>query len=62
MNISNIKDCFGCGVCATVCARHIIDIRLNNDGFYEPQIRMRPSVPIVDCVLRCAHIRMMDWL
>lgn len=38
MNISNIKDCFGCGVCATVCARHIIDIRLNADGFYEPQI------------------------
>lgn len=38
MNISNIKDCFGCGVCATVCARHIIDIKLNADGFYEPQI------------------------
>lgn len=38
MNISNIKDCFSCGVCATVCARHIIGIRLNADGFYEPQI------------------------
>lgn len=38
MNISNIKDCFGCGVCATVCTRHIINITLNAKGFYEPQI------------------------
>ena len=38
MNISNIHDCYGCGVCSTVCARHIIEIRLNADGFYEPLI------------------------
>lgn len=37
-NISNIHDCFGCGVCATVCGRKIIDIQLNSDGFYEPRI------------------------
>ena len=37
-NISNVKDCYGCGVCATVCAKKIIDIRLNKDGFYEPSI------------------------
>ncbi len=37
-NISNIKDCFGCGVCATVCSKQIISIRLNDDGFYEPRI------------------------
>ena len=49
MNISNIKDCFGCGVCATVCARHIIDIRLNNDGFYEPQIT--DAAKCTDCGL-----------
>lgn len=38
MNISHIKDCFGCGVCAIACSRKIIDIRLNADGFYEPYI------------------------
>ena len=38
MNISQIHNCFGCGVCAVVCSRQIIKIRLNNDGFYEPHI------------------------
>lgn len=38
MNIANIKDCYGCGVCATVCSRNIIEIALNADGFYEPRI------------------------
>lgn len=36
MNISNIHDCYGCGVCAMACAKKIIDIRLNANGFYEP--------------------------
>lgn len=49
MNISNIKDCFGCGVCATVCARRVIDIRLNADGFYEPQIT--DAAKCTDCGL-----------
>ena len=38
MNIANIRDCYGCGVCATACARNIIELRLNVDGFYEPLI------------------------
>lgn len=37
-NISRITDCFGCGVCAAACAKNIIEIKLNKDGFYEPQI------------------------
>ena len=49
MNISNIKDCFGCGVCATVCAHNIIDIRLNSDGFYEPYIT--DAAQCTDCGL-----------
>ena len=38
MNIGNIHNCFGCGVCAIACGHKIIDIRLNIDGFYEPFI------------------------
>lgn len=37
-NISHIRNCYGCGVCATVCAKKIIEITLNKDGFYEPKI------------------------
>lgn len=37
-NIHKIQDCYGCGVCSLVCPKKIISIRLNNDGFYEPEI------------------------
>ena len=38
-NISNIKSCYGCGVCAIVCAKKLISIELDHEGFYAPQIR-----------------------
>lgn len=38
MNVKNITDCYGCGMCATVCAKKIIEITLNKNGFYEPRI------------------------
>ena len=37
-NISSIKNCYGCGVCAASCSKKIITIELNRDGFYEPRI------------------------
>lgn len=37
-SISNIKDCYGCGVCAAVCPKDVIIIALNENGFYEPNI------------------------
>lgn len=37
-NISENKNCYGCGVCSKACAKGLIDIRLNEDGFYEPFI------------------------
>lgn len=37
-NISDIRNCYGCGLCATVCPQKIIEIHLNRYGFYEPYI------------------------
>lgn len=37
-NISYIRNCYGCGVCAVVCKKELISIRLNKNGFYEPYI------------------------
>lgn len=38
MNISQTRNCYGCGVCAIACAKQIIRIGQNADGFYEPII------------------------
>ena len=38
MNISKVHNCYGCGICAIACGQKIIDISLNDDGFYEPHI------------------------
>lgn len=37
-NISTIKNCYGCGVCAIACSKSVITIHLNKNGFYEPNI------------------------
>lgn len=38
MNISQMHNCFGCGVCAIACTKKLISIEQNADGFYEPLI------------------------
>lgn len=38
MNIAKVEDCFGCGVCAVVCSRNAINIKLNIKGFYQPYL------------------------
>lgn len=37
-NITEIKDCFGCGVCAASCSHGLIEFRYNEDGFLFPII------------------------
>lgn len=37
-NISDIHNCYGCGVCSASCARNLISMRLNKNGFYEPYV------------------------
>lgn len=38
INVSDINNCFGCGVCSASCPKNIITIKLNGDGFYQPYI------------------------
>lgn len=35
-SIIGTKGCYGCGICVRVCGKHILDLKLNSDGFYEP--------------------------
>lgn len=37
-NILQHDNCYGCGVCTAVCPIHLIDSKLNTDGFYQPVI------------------------
>lgn len=37
-NILTIKNCYGCGLCTVVCAKRIIKVKLDKDGFYQPYI------------------------
>ena len=53
MNISHIHNCYGCGMCATVCRRKLIDIIQNADGFYEPFIKKHEEC--IDCGL-CVEV------
>lgn len=38
-NVSDISDCYGCGVCAVACPKKIIDVKLNEEGFYQAYIK-----------------------
>lgn len=55
-NIGEVKNCFGCGVCATVCAKDAIKIELNLDGFYTPTLDNNKCVDCGLCADVCAFL------
>lgn len=55
-NIGEVKDCFGCGVCATVCTKDAIKIELNQDGFYTPALDTNKCVNCGLCADACAFL------
>lgn len=55
-SIGEVRDCFGCGVCATVCAKDAIQIELNQEGFYTPILDINKCVNCGLCVDVCAFL------
>lgn len=56
-NISEIKDCYGCGVCVISCPKNIINLELNKDGFYAPKIyNLDKCINCGLCLKNCAFV------
>ena len=55
-NIGEVKDCFGCGVCATVCSKNAIKIELNKEGFYVPTLNIDACSNCGLCIEVCAFL------
>lgn len=54
-NISSLKDCYGCGVCAVACPRKVISISLNANGFYVPLVVHAGCTECGLCLSVCAY-------
>lgn len=54
-SIQNTHDCFGCGVCSSVCSHKAIEIILNRKGFYEPKLSADKCVNCGLCKDVCAY-------
>lgn len=55
-NISNVKNCYGCGVCATACTKNAINITLSDHGFYVPVLNTERCINCGICVDVCAFL------
>ena len=56
-SVSEIKDCYGCGVCAASCGRNAISMKLNSVGFYGPNVNKQLCVDCGLCVDVCSFLK-----
>lgn len=60
-NISSLKNCYGCGVCSSVCPQNIIDIVENKNGFYQPIIHSPDRCTSCElCLKSCSFVSETD--
>ena len=38
-SVIDIKDCYGCGLCSVVCKYGVIDMKIDENGFFQPYIK-----------------------
>lgn len=55
-NVSSLKVCYGCGLCATVCNKGAVKIGLNANGFYTPEINLSACTECGLCIDVCAYL------
>ena len=53
-NVSQITDCYGCGVCAITCPKKIITLNLK-DGFLHPLVKNEECIECNQCLSVCAY-------
>lgn len=51
--LENNSLCCGCGACAAVCPKNAIQIKMNEDGFYNAQIDTEKCVYCGKCIMSC---------
>ena len=54
-SVLGTRDCYGCGVCAALCTRNAISMRLNSSGFFEPIVDGELCVNCGACAEVCSY-------
>ena len=53
IDLSSIRSCTSCQMCAAVCGHNAIDIRLNEDGYYRPYVEESKCIDCGLCTKVC---------
>lgn len=48
-----LRDCTGCGICASICGKKAITIKMNHEGFYKPVIDEDKCIECGACLKSC---------